>query len=167
MKKILLFIISLFIVFSLSACGEGVTPVAYTRFIPYGEQYVYYSSDVYGLEHGQIEVLKSKEESERQFASFDLNFRFTRCLGADNIDDYRYTLVDLSNKKVDFHVDINKNAEIYSAEKKIYLNGVALTPTDTWDGDVLLGLTFEDVSFIRTNTNGTLDSAKTNTIEYK
>ena len=151
------------------ACADiGVTPVAYTRFAGEGEQYFYYSSDVYGLEHGQIEVYKDEASFNDTYPIADLSFRFRRCLGADTLDDYQYTLVDLSNKKVYLSVSIYKGSEIYSADKKIYLNGVALTPTSTWDSDILSVLTFENItSFVRTNPNGKMDKTKVNTIEYK
>ena len=167
MKKLALFVLVIVLTLSFVACAASVTPVAYTRYIVSGEQYVYYSSDVYGLEHGQIEVWKNKEESEMQFGIADLCFRFTKCLGADDLDDYRYTLVDLSNKTADFKVDIYKGSDIYDENKKIYLNGEELTPVDTYNSDVLLILTFENVNFIRTNSNGSIDNTKVNTLEYK
>ena len=167
MKKLALLVLIIVLAFSLVACGASVTAVAYTRFVTSGEEYVYYSSDVYGLDHGQIEVWENKEASEEQFKVTDLCFRFTKCLGADDLDDYRYTLVDLSNKTVDFEVDIYKGSVLYDENKKIYLNGEELTPSDTYNSDVLLILTFKNVNFIRTNSNGSIDNTKVNTIEYK
>ena len=166
-KRIIVFVLLVSICLCLVACGTGVTPVAYTRFVPEGEQYVYYSSDVYGLEHGQIEVYKDEDEFKATYAVTDISFSFRRCLGADTLDDNKYTLVDVS-KKVYLTVSINKQSEVYSADKKIYLNGEALTPTSTWEGDILLCLTYEDITaFVRTNPNGKIDNSKVNTLEYK
>lgn len=168
MKRIIAFVFLVSICVCLVACAGGVTPVAYTRFVPEGAQYVYYSSDVYGLEHGQIEVYKDEDEFNATYAVTDISFSFGRCLGADTLDDTKYTLVDVSKKKVDLTVSINKQSEVYSADKKIYLNGEALTPTSTWEGDILLCLTYEGVTaFVRTNPNGKIDSSKVNTLEYK
>ena len=168
MKRIIAFLFLVSICLCLVACGNGVTPVAYTRFVPEGDQYVYYSSDVYGLEHGQIEVYKDEDAFNATYAVTDLSFSFERCLGADTLEDCKYTLVDVSKKKVYLTVYINKESEIYSADKNIYLNGEVLTPTSTWEGDVLLSLTYEDVTaFVRTNPNGKIDNSKVNTLEYK
>ena len=167
MKRIIAFVFLVSICVCLVACAGGVTPVAYTRFVAEGAQYVYYSSDVYGLEHGQIEVYKDEDEFNATYAVTDLSFSFGRCLGADTLDDNKYTLVDVS-KKVYLTVSINKQSEVYSADKKIYLNGEALTPTSTWEGDILLSLTYEDLmAFVRTNPKGKIDSSKVNTLEYK
>lgn len=167
MKRIIAFVFLVSICLCLVACGNGVTPVAYTRFVPEGDQYVYYSSDVYGLEHGQIEVYKDEDAFNATYAVTDISFSFGRCLGADMLDDCKYTLVDVS-KKVYLTVSINKGSEVYSADKKIYLNGAELTPTSTWEGDVLLSLTYEEVTaFVRTNPNGKIDNSKVNTLEYK
>lgn len=168
MKKLALVLMGILLCFSLSACGEKVTPVAYTRFAAVGSQYVYYSSDVYGLEHGQIEVYKDEEEFGSNYPSVDITFKFSRCLGADTLNDVKYTLVDLSNKGVYLTVYILKSSEIYSADKKIYLNGVALVPTSTWEGDTLISFTYEGISsFARTNPNGKIDDSKVNTLEYR
>ena len=154
---------------SLFSCnvGETIAPVAYTRFISTGTQYVYYSSDVYGLEHGQIEVYKDIDEFNSTYPIADLVFRFHKCLGADDIDEYRYTLVDLAKKARYFDVDIYKVSDVYDTNKHIYLNGNQLIPDNVYESDVLSILTFENSSFIRTNPNGQLDKSKTNTLEYK
>ena len=166
MKKIISFL-CLLTSLSLTSCGESVVPVAYTRYASSGTQYVYYSSDVYGLEHGQIEVYKDIDEFNSTYPIADVVFRFNRCCGADDIDEYRYTLVDLSKKNRHFDIDIYKESDIYDANKHVYLNGEQLTPEYTYESDVLVVLTFENENFIRTNPNGHLDKSKINTLEYK
>lgn len=171
MKKLLTFL-TLLTSLALTGCtNDGVTPVAYTRFISTGTQYVFYTSYVYATTNGHIQVWKDFEESERQFGSMDIMFTFSKCDGADDLDGNRYILVDLSDKTVDFTVDILKSSDIFDVNKKIYLNGEALTPSQT-DGadsesDPLYILTFTDITFIRTNTGGKLDGTKVNTLEYK
>ena len=156
----------------LTGCqGGGVTPVAYTRFVSSGTQYVFYTSYVYATANGHIQVWKDYEESQRQFGSMDIMFTFSKCDGADDLDGNRYILVDLSDKTVDFTVDILKSSDIFDVNKKIYLNGEALTPSQI-DGadsesDPLYILTFTDIAFTRTNVGGKLDSEKTNRLEYK
>ena len=171
MKKLLTFL-TLLTSLALTGCtNDGVTPVAYTRFISSGTQYVFYTSYVYATANGHIQVWKDYEESQRQFGSMDIMFTFTKCDGADDLDGNRYILVDLSDKTVDFTVDILKSSDIFDVNKKIYLNGEALTPSQT-DGadsesDPLYILTFTDITFTRTNTGGKLDGTKVNTLEYK
>ena len=63
-------------------------------------------------------------------------------MGADTLDDYKYTLVAVAEKNLEMTVYIYKSAETYSADKKIYLNGAELTPSTTNDGS----LTFEDLT---------------------
>lgn len=158
----------------LSSCSlgnEAVVPVAYTRFIASGEQYVYYTSYVYSTPNGHIQVWKDYEESQTQFGITDILFTFLKCYGADDLDDNRYILVDLSNKTVDFTVNIYKNSDVFDINKKIYLNNNALTPSQTYGADnksdPLLILTFTGITFVRTNENGQIDNNKVNTLEYK
>lgn len=98
-------------------------------------------------------------------------FTFSKCDGADDLDGYRYALVDLSDKTFDFTVDILKSADIFDENKKIYLNGEVLTPSQTYGADndsgPLLILTFTDVTFVRTDTGGQIDNAKVNALKYK
>ena len=54
----------------------------------------------------------------------------------------------------------------YGADKKVYLNGVALTPTTTNDWDELLCLNFENISLERGNPGGHANDVL-NHIEYK
>ena len=149
----------------LSSCG--VTPVAYTSFKASGTQHVYYSSDMYGLTDAHIEVYKNKEEAEKEYKTPDLKFTFTRCLGVDTLNKVKYTLVDLSQKGLEMCVDIYKDAEIYSASKKIYLNGKALTPYTKSDSSTILVLRYKNLDFVRTNPNGKITNNKVNTLEYK
>lgn len=167
--KYMLLPISMFAML-LSSCGDlGVVPVAYTRFVSSGTQYVYYTSYVYRTGYYHIVVWKDKAESERQFSSPDITFSFGKTCGADDVEDLRYMLVDLSYKPLDMQVNISKSAAIYSASKKIYLNGVALTPTSTYgeESDPLVIWTFDNPAFVRTNPNGQMDYTKLNTLEYK
>ena len=172
MAKLMKKSITLLTVFAslfLSACkgnGKEVTPVAYTRFISSGTQYVYYSSDAY---YEQIKVYKDEDEFNAQYGIVDIIFNFERCLGSDVLEDgYRYTLVDITDNKEDIIVSIYKTSSIYDAEKKIYLNGTALTPVRVDEDTTLLTFIYNDItSFIRTNPNGEIDETKVNTLEYK
>lgn len=172
MKKSLLFLgtISSFLLMGCNGNGESVAPVAYTRFVSSGTQYVVYTTSMYPTANGHIQVWKDEAEAEREFASMDLMFTFDKILGPDEIDGTKYTLVDVANGKTNFTVDILKSSDIYDVDKRIYLNGEALTPTTTYgneESEPLLILTFEDVSFIRTNSGGHIDNSKVNTLEYK
>ena len=154
-------------IFALTSCDFGVTPVAYTTFKNDANLYVCYSTDMYGLTRSHIEVYQSKEAADEQYAIADLDFRFDRILGPDEVDGQKYTLVDLSSSIRDIYVNVYKSSPLYSASKHIYLNDVQLTPVYTYDGDTLLSWTFEKANFIRTNPNGKLDYSLVNVLEYK
>ena len=171
MKKIIYIILGIFaLIFistSLSSCNMSVTAVAYTRFVSSGTDYVYYSSDAYGTVHGQIEVYKDEEEFNSTYPIADIEFRFSRCLGADVLDDYKYTLVDLSYKPLYLIVYIYKGSERYSPDKSLYFNGKILTPSIINDNDTLLSYTYEKIELKRTNPKGKINNEKVNIIEYK
>ena len=167
MKKLFL-VLSIFVVLiTLSSCIRGVTAVAYTRFEGDEGDYLYYSSDAYGMTHGQIEVYKSEEEFNATYSIADIEFRFSRCLGADVLDDYKYTLVDLSHKPVYVTIYIYKLSDRYSQDKSIYINGKVVTPSNVYVGDTLLAYTYENLSLKRTNPNGKIKNDRVNVIEYK
>ena len=111
----------------LAACGgESVTPVAYTRYVSSGSQYVYYSSDMYGAVHSQIEVFKNEEEFKKDYGQPELEFRFYRILGKDTLNEVDYTLVDVSSSNIEMTAYIHKDSEIYSATKGVYMCDIPL-----------------------------------------
>lgn len=172
MKKIIITLVGSLVIFlmtiSLLSCGKKFAVVAYTRYIENNEsQYIYYSADVYGYTHGQIEVYKDLDEFNSTFSIADLVFRFSKCLGADEIEGKKYTVVDLSKKTLYFQVEIYKESDLYSTDKAVYLNGEKLTPDSTFDGDTLLIYHYYKVNFTKSNPKGILDYSKTNTLEYK
>ena len=170
MKKNILSVFALILFAAvLTSCGLIVTPVAYTRFEATGTQYVYYSSDEYGLTEGQIEVYKDENEFKDEYGIADLEFHFTDCYGKDYLGEYWYTPVSLKNFPVELTVNIWKDSPNYSADKQIYLNGEALVPDQTDDLETIKALTFHKMEehLIRTNYLGQLDEEAVNVIEYK
>ena len=148
------------------SCGLFVAPVAYTRFDSQTSQYVYYSSDVYGVTEGQIEVYKDAEEFNAQFGIPDLEFHFGKCMGADDVDGTRYILVSLRRGfESDFTVYVLN--EVYSSGKHFYLNGTALVPDRIDPYDTITAYTFSKVPFKRTNPDGMLHTDIVNVLEYK
>ena len=169
MKKntLVLFALVLFVAL-LSSCGLFVTPVAYTRFEPVGDQYVYYDS--YEYIH-QVQVFKDEDEFKKDpaFRITDLEFNFTDCYGRDEINGDYYTVVSLKHKSVNLTVNIDKSSPNYSASKNLYLNGSLLVPDDTYVTENVEILTFYNLQkkLVRTNSKGHLDPEAVNVIEYR
>ncbi len=139
----------------LFSCAEPVTPVAYTRFDTSADLTVYYTSNMY---YDQVVARKD-----------DFNvytFSFTRCLGADEMEGRKYTLVDVS-RNPDMYVTILSTSE-YSPNKSFYLNGQKLVPTEITEFEFGASYRFMNIdTFIRTNPNGKLVPENVNYIEYK
>lgn len=163
MKKALLVVTLILLVFLATSCSELVTPVAYTRFVTHGTQHAYYSADMVGI---QLAVYKSVDEFMSQFPVADIEFSFYRCLGSDTMDDEnRYTLVDLSDDITYTTVYINK--DYYSSSKSIFLNGQVCVPDSADEYDSIWALTFESLPFVRTNPHGIIDQGAVNVLEYR
>ena len=168
-KKILSFIFAFALVVSGCLCFSscGVVPCAWVKLDMEG--YVYYSSDMYGTTADHIYLYESQEiaasDTHRVQYLLSINF-YPRILGADTVNDERTTTVDISKKGYSMHVTIDKD-EMYSPEKKLYLNDVALEPTTSnIDGAYLVFFTYENFTFVRGNPGGRLNG-KVNKIEYK
>ena len=157
MKRILILAL-LFVVLSaafLTSCGEIVTPVAYTRFDTSEDLEVFYTS------HMSIDQIMAYKDDDLVF-----DFTFTRCLGADDMEGKRYTLVDVSYKPY-LSVAVYYR---YSPEKHFYLNGEVLVPYDVYVDsidDSCAVYFFRDLDLVRTNPGGMLYPDKVNYIEYK
>lgn len=170
MKKNILSVFALILFAAmLTSCGLFVTPVAYTRFDATGTQYVYYSSDEYGLTKGQIEVYKDEDEFKDEYGIADLEFHFHDCYGRGEFGDTYYTVVSLKNRPVFLTVYLWKGSPNYSVEKQIFLNGEALVPDSVNDLDETKALHFDNLEgkLIRTNNFGQLDEEAVNVIEYR
>ena len=162
MKKALLVVTLILLAFLATSCSELVTPVAYTRFVTYGTQYAYYSADMVGI---QLAVYKSVDEFMSQFPIADIEFSFYRCLGADTLEDEKYTLVDLSDGITPLTVYINK--DYYSPSKAIFLNGNVCVPESADEYETMWILHFEDLPLARTNLHGIIDQGAVNVLEYR
>ncbi len=149
----------------LTSCGASDAPVAYTRFEPSGDQYIYFSTNPYGSQNGQMSVYTSKEACMNEETPL-IEFHFGYCLGSDlNPDDgFRYTLVDLSEKRVWMAVYVNKS--VYNQDYRIYLNDVALNGVVT-DEDEFYVLHYYSVNLTRTNPYSKIDYSRVNKLEYK
>ena len=169
MKKFIgLFILPL--MFSISSCKDGgVTAIAYVRYAPQGEEYFHYTSYMYPTSHGHIVVYDNEEEAQKEYGQEAIMISFHKAMGTiDASDGYNYILSDLSERARYMQVSLYKGSELYSASKKLYLNGVELTnPSYTSDLETLISYTYEFPNFIRTNPNGHIDESLVNTIEYK
>ena len=162
MKKALLVVTLILLAFLATSCSELVTPVAYTRFVTHGTQHAYYSADMVGI---QLAVYKSVDEFMSQFPIADIEFSFYRCLGADTLEDEKYTLVDLSDGITPLTVYINK--DYYSPSKAIFLNGNVCEPESADEYETMWILHFEDLPFVRTNPHGIIDQGAVNVLEYR
>ena len=163
MRKISVYICLVLLALLVTSCSEFVTPVAYTRFDSSTGQYVYYSSKVGGP---QLFIYRDDDEPKTQFPVTDIEFSFTRCCGADDLEGERYILVDLT-KNITYTTVLIDKERIYSPSKSIYLNGKAYEPDQIDVGDYSVILTFEELPFVRTNPHGRINPEAVNVIEYK
>ena len=90
---------------------------------------------------------------------------YPRILGKDTINDEVTTTVDIS-KNYSMQVTVSKTAFSDYETRKVYLNGIALTPTSVNDQSSLYFLNFENFTFVRGNPNGHING-EINRIEYK
>lgn len=149
----------------LSGCiFESVVPCAWVRLDMEG--YIYYSATVYGGDHICYYENAEDAENDRYHANCSITVTFfPRILGADTVDGVRTTTVDIS-RSYSMMVYVYKNKSIYSAEKKIYLNGQELQYSNVNDLENLVCYTFDNFTFVRGNPNGQANGF-VNTIEYK
>ena len=169
MNKKLVLIMTLVLIFgtlvSFTACNgiSGVTPCAWVSFD--NEGYVYYTANVVG-DH----IIFYENEADAEGDTFHSNYAVCisfspRILGKDERNGVVCTTVEVT-KNNSMTVYIKKDKSTYGADKKVYLNGVALTPTTTNDWDELLCLNFENISLERGNPGGHANDVL-NHIEYK
>ena len=137
----------------LTSCGELVTPVAYTRFDTSADYDVRYTANMY---YSQVEVYKDDD--------LVMVFDFHRCLGSDELDGKRYTLVDY-NRKPDLTVSVY--SPLYGSSKHLYLNDVILVPDNEPSAENPIYYFTSIEGFVRTNPDGQIDPAKVNVIEYR
>lgn len=164
--KSFLFVISLFacVVIMSSCIFDSVVPCAWVKLDMEG--YIYYSSNMYASGGDHIRLYESEEHANQQYANPLLSIVFyPRICGAMDIDGVRTTTVDISSN-YSMTIYVTKTESAYSPEKKIYLNGEQLEPSNVDDLDTLYCMTFEDFTFVRGNPNGHLNNF-VNTIEYK
>lgn len=167
---LLCFITALVCPLSLSAC-ESVAPGAWVTLKTDGG-YVYYTSYMYNTSHGHIVYYASEEDSEKaadktNFGSFDIiTITFSpRILGPEVRGETKTTIVDVKSW-YEMDVSVNKSHESYSANKKMYLNGMELEPYDTFDSEYLTIWHYKDFGLIRGNPNGRINDV-INVLEYK
>lgn len=157
----------------LSSCDFGVLPVGYIRYYGESSEYVTYSSDMYGIMEAHITVWKDKEESEKDFASPWIEFRFNKSAGVDTINEVPYLLADISGNYYSLDVTVTKKDNpLYGEDKAIYLNGEPIlldsnSHNSVNDYENIISFHFEDYGIIRTNPDGKIDETKVNVLEYK
>lgn len=148
-------------VFAFTACNK-VTPCAWVAFG--NEGYIYYTADMYG-DHIIYYEDEADAEGDTYHANYAISISFIpRILGKSERNGVVCTTVEVTNNN-SMTVYINKTKSIYDSNKKIYLNGIALTPSKTNDNNPLLCLTF-DINLERGNPGGK-ENDKLNIIEYK
>ena len=150
----------------LTAC-ESVVPAAWV-YLKMDSGYTIYTTNMYSSGGDHIYYFENEEDAtDKNNSVLQITF-YPRILGPEEIEidgvNQRTTLVDMSGN-VDFKVYVIKSSSVYSAEKSVYLNGSKLTASSTYNSDVLLALTFENVNLIRGNPNGQRNNA-VNFIEY-
>ncbi len=96
-----------------------------------------------------------------------MTFDFGRCLGRDELDDVSYTLVDMSTTPIYMSLLVYKDSPLYGETKKVYLNGKALTPSNTADEVKFVRYNFDSIDLKRTNPKGKIDKSAVNSLEYK
>ena len=166
MKKrlFIIFIAAIFVVSCALACTacNKVTPCAWVAFG--NEGYIYYTADMYG-DHIIYYEDETDAEGDTYHANYAISISFIpRILGKSERNGVVCTTVEVS-KHNSMTVYINKGKSTYDPNKKVYLNGTALTPSRTNDNNPLLCLTF-DISLERGNPGGK-ENDKLNIIEYK
>ena len=142
--------------------GCGVTKGAWVEF--QSEYHVYYTSYMYPTANAHICVYENEEHGEFETPMLTITF-YPRILGPDTIDGKKTTIVDVSGRYYEMHVDIVKSSIIYSPEKSIYLNGTKLEGK-IHDLDTMIFFTYEDFGLICGNSSGSI-SGFVNVIEYK
>ncbi len=165
MKRITLLLLVAVLASLLVSCSLGYAPVAYTRFAASGTQCVYYSSDYFANAQDHIKVYKDQAAMDDDDIQPDLSFNFYRCLGHNDIGDYRYALVSVLRGRADMMVTIQPDA--YSPSKSFYLNGTEISPVRTHNYEYIHILEFEDLVFVQTNPWGRLNPEAVNVLEYR
>lgn len=161
------FLILVFCGVSLTACG--VVPCAWIKLDMEG--YVYYSTYMYPGSNAHISYYESEEAYEEEQTSFTETYLlkitfFPRILGPGEFDGEKVTTVDVGDKYCRMEVTINKQNGYYDANKKVYLNDEALTPTDTYDCEYFVQYGFDNFKPVRGNPNGQFNHF-INKIAYK
>ena len=150
--------------------GCFVTPAAWVR-LKMDSGYIWYSAYMYASGGAHIYYYESETEynkGKNGDSKIEVEF-FPRILGAEDVEidgeTVRTTLVDVG-KYSDMRFIVTKNSEVYSASKRVFLNGKAIEPTNTFDSEYIVIYTFEDLSLIRGNPMGQRNNV-INVIEYK
>lgn len=150
----------------LTGCFGSVVPCAWVRLDMDG--YIYYSSNVYASGGDHIYLYETEEDAEgdKHHVNCILSVVFyPRILGADTVNGVRTTTVDVS-AGYSMTVNVYKKKSLYSADKKVYLNGEQIEASNTYDSEYLRCLTFENFTLTRGNPNGHFNEI-VNVIEYK
>ena len=159
------FLILVFCGVSLTACG--VVPCAWIKLDMEG--YVYYSTYMYPGSHAHIVYYESKEIADADTYETQYLLKITffpRILGPADVDGERMTTVDVGQKYCEMQVEINKQNGYFDENKKVYLNGAALTASRTYDCEYFVQYSFENFKPVRGNPNGHFNNF-INKIEYK
>lgn len=160
MKRLSLPVLFVIFVLLLTSCDASVTPVAYTRFDATGSQVVVYTTQELG---NNILVYADAGETSDPI----MEFQFNRCLGPDELNGKKYTVVALDDNQ-DLYILVDR--VYYPVLKDFYLNGTKLIPTDQYDyGDRTEAYFFKSIGnrLQRTNPNGSINPDLVNYIEYK
>lgn len=159
MKRLSLPVLFVIFVLLLTSCDASVTPVAYTRFDATGSQVVVYTTQELG---NNILVYADAGKTSDPI----MEFQFNRCLGPDELNGKKYTVVALDDNQ---DLRITVKMEYYSITKQFYLNGTPIPTTEDHDEGSIHVYFFKSIGnrLQRTNPNGSINPDLVNYIEYK
>ena len=169
-KKLFILLIALTLIVSCALACTACNKVAPGAWVTLkNEGYTIYTSHAYPSGGYQIIFYENEADAEGDThvtnAAICINF-YPGILGADTRGDIRTTIVDIGKKYCEMHVYVYKDKATYSTEKKFYLNGVELVPSNTYDCEYFISWTYENFSPKRGNPGGHLNDI-INEIEYK
>ena len=148
--------------------GCGVVPTAWVYFkMPTG--YTVYTSDQYANTGAHIYYYENEiDATSTSNAVIEITFS-PRIMGTDDVvvdgETLRGTTVDVSSY-ADITIYVKKSSSIYSPSKKIYINGVEATLTNSSTDGSLAYFLIQNAPLLRGNPNGQLNGT-VNIIEYK
>ena len=164
----------------LAGC-RSVVPVAYVHYVIQDEQFVQYTAHVSGAyPHIIVYDNETKVPDPNDYAqpadyyracesSCSMYFSFKRNMGKDTIANKDVLTCDIQSWYY-MEVVIKKDSGLYSPDKKVYVNGVALTKKGSYDtvteSEYTIIYHFENFGLKRGNPNGQLNNV-VNTLEYK